>query len=524
MLILCNRWTKPGAREAQKKVKHRAFFLSAVIAVAAVSAAVFAGAPAARAASGKTGAGLAEHVLKAYAQHWQYRAGGYGQRVSGVRGTDCSGLIKSYLWWTGENSDPRPGISVAGSSGSMLNSASEKGTINYFNSASLPRVHGLILYQPGHVGVYVGNNRAVDNRGTGYNMKYEPVFGRAKPKWTMWFKLPQISYPTRGFVTFEGKKYYYENGQYVVSTSRTIGGVTYSFGASGAVTSSSGRSAPAAAKPAAKSSAAKRATASASSPAQSADSAAARTYAVLKAGSKSASVKQLQQRLTDLGYYYEMVNTYYDAFVTDAVSAYQKTAGLKATGVADDATQKSLYSASAPQNPNPGSITPGMHSSLVTRMRTRLIALGYMRGKPGIFYDEATERAVLAYQKASGMPQTGTMDADALKQLYSDSAVKAVSAPSSASASKAAASSAAESSGAFQAPFYGNALPTANAAAFQQERGTPTSQGGLALTFVFLSGILTAAIMLAKKRKTGSRISAADVPVLKAILARWKKN
>jgi hypothetical protein len=119
----------------------------------------------------------------------------------------------------------------------MRKSASKSGTINYSNSSSLPRVHGLILFEScGHVGVYIGNNIAIDNRGTGYDMKKEAVFSRRK--WDMWFKLPQISYPTTGWVTYNGQSYYYEDGQYVVSTTKTIDGKTYTFGASGVVNGS----------------------------------------------------------------------------------------------------------------------------------------------------------------------------------------------------------------------------------------------------------------------------------------------
>ncbi len=194
------------------------------------------------AASSKTGTGLADHVLKGYREGWQYNYGSYGEFRSGVRATDCAGLIKSYLWWTSDSKNPKAGsVAVGGGASAMLNSASAKGTINYSDSSSLPRVHGLILYQPGHVGVYVGNNMAIDNRDYGLNIKYEKVFGRAKNKWTTWFKLPQINYPTTGWATFQGQKYYYENGEYIINTTRTIDGVAYSFGSDGIAKTSSGK-------------------------------------------------------------------------------------------------------------------------------------------------------------------------------------------------------------------------------------------------------------------------------------------
>lgn len=190
----------------------------------------------AQAAEEKTGVDLADHVLLAYKNGWKYRSGCYGQFVGNKRASDCSGLIKSYLWWQGEGQNPNPGsMSVAGSSGAMLQSAEVSGDINYNDPSSLPRIHGLILYQPGHVGVYVGNNMAIDNRSSGEDMKYEEVFGRRNIKWTKWFKLPRITYPTTGWATYDGDKYYYENGQYVINTIRIIDGISYTFGEDGKI-------------------------------------------------------------------------------------------------------------------------------------------------------------------------------------------------------------------------------------------------------------------------------------------------
>lgn len=309
-------------------MKKSRLILSAFLAATVAVASFLTASPTAAAAEAKTGVGLSEHVLKAYDEGWKYHAGGFGQFFGSSRGTDCSGLIKSYLWWTDETSNPKPNLmAVAGSSGSMLESASAKGTIHYSNPSSLPRIHGLILYQPGHVGVYVGDNMAVDNRDYGMNIKYEKVFGRNKPKWTMWFKLPQISYPTNGFVTYNGEKYYYENGQYVVNTTRTIKGVTYTFGESGTITATSNEEI------------------------RPADKAEPVAYFPLRLQSQGSEVKKLEQRLKDLGYYESGVSAVYDDCVYNAVLSYQNAAGLKTTGVADANTLKSIYAANAVKNP-----------------------------------------------------------------------------------------------------------------------------------------------------------------------------
>jgi len=485
-------------------MKKRLVFITGLIAaVVAFTAVSIGAAPPVSAASAKTGVGLSEHVLKAYNEGWKYRSACYGQFVNGTRSSDCSGLIKSYLWWTGETTDPRPGlVSVAGSSGDMLSSASSKGKINYSDSSSLPRIHGLILYQPGHVGVYVGNNMAVDNRTTGVNVKYEKVFGRSSPKWTMWFKLPQISYPTTGFATFNGNKYYYENGQYVVNTTKTINGTAYTFGSSGTITGTTG------AEPQAAVSSAADVTKTVAVRAQAAKTTAVKTstasYSTLKVDSKSDDVKKLQQRLKDLGYYYESVNTYYDYCVSDAVSAYQNAAGLKVTGAADPTTLANIYATGAPKNANPGTLTPGMHSSLVSAMQTRLIALGYLTGETTAFYGEATKQGVLAYQKAAGIAQTGIMDKTNLGKLYADSAVKAP-AQSTPQSEKSTASSQSEPVTSTRTIVHDDIVPTANAAVVGKTEEKPVSNNGFAFFIVLSSAFLTGTFMLLKKLKQRSK-------------------
>jgi hypothetical protein len=275
---------------------------------------------AASAASAKTGTGLAQHVLNAYDEGWQYRSGCYGQFVGGVRASDCSGLIKSYLWWTGSGTDPNPSLSsVAGSSNSMLSAASVKGSINLSDSSSLPRIQGLILYSPGHVGVYVGDNMEVDNRCSGENMRKQEVIGGSY-HWTKWFKLPQLRYPTTGFVTLNDSKYYYEDGQYVADTTKTIDGTVYTFDASGEASSSSE---------------------SAGEIAESSDTA---SYGTLKLKSEGEEVLNLQKKLIADGFMNEAATGYYGKVTKAAVKAYQKSVGLESTGIADEKTQEYLFS------------------------------------------------------------------------------------------------------------------------------------------------------------------------------------
>ena len=156
-----------------------------------------------------TGTGLAEHALTAYYGNWTYV---YGAMSWGC--CDCSGLIMLYE-------------GVGGSRTSMCQVAYEKGYMD-----SLPRIHGLGLWQPGHVGVYVGGGMAVDARSEWDGVCYQSVYSK---NWSMWFKVVGVNYPTAGWEWFNGEQYYYEDGEYLVNTERTIDGVVYGFGYTGAV-------------------------------------------------------------------------------------------------------------------------------------------------------------------------------------------------------------------------------------------------------------------------------------------------
>ena len=175
-----------------------------------------------------TSIGLAEHALRAYRDGWQYSYGAYGNfNSNGVRASDCSGLIYSYFCWVDDNSNIQPNWNYPRTVTAQANDAVESGPID-----TIPRTHGLIvtIANYDHVGVYVGNGMVVDNSTWGVNMRYESIPGHG---WLQWHKLGSITYPTTGWYKFDGDYFYYENGEYVINTTRTINGVTYTFGSDG---------------------------------------------------------------------------------------------------------------------------------------------------------------------------------------------------------------------------------------------------------------------------------------------------
>lgn len=162
----------------------------------------------AQAASGATGVGFAEHCMTAYYENWSYVYGG-----SSYGAVDCSGLFVTYKGVGGNRTD-------------LLGSSSEYGLV----SNGIPRIHGLGLKQPGHVGVYVGGGMAVDARDESSGICYQSVSSK---KWVYWFKVAGVSYPTTGWQTFQGNQYYYQNGEYVVNCTLNIDGEVYTFGSNG---------------------------------------------------------------------------------------------------------------------------------------------------------------------------------------------------------------------------------------------------------------------------------------------------
>jgi peptidoglycan hydrolase-like protein with peptidoglycan-binding domain len=183
--------------------KSIALVLTALIAVCML----LTGAPVARADSA-TNVGLSAHALRAYREGWSYVWGGtsYGT-------VDCSGLIATYYGVGGIRTD-------------MLASSSEWGYV----SNGVPNIHGLGLHTPGHVGVYIGSGMAVDARDEYSGVCYQNVYSR---NWVEWFKVAGVSYPYQGWVLLDGDSFYYENGQYLTNTSRTLDGVTYYFDGAG---------------------------------------------------------------------------------------------------------------------------------------------------------------------------------------------------------------------------------------------------------------------------------------------------
>lgn len=375
-----------------------------------------------------TGAGLAEWALNAYNSGWSYV---YGGSTPGA--VDCSGLIYSYA---GGERCGNP----------QLETATETGSV----SAGIPNVHGLGLWRPGHVGVYVGNGMEVDARGDEYGVCYEAIGGYNN--WTYWFKLAAVSYVTNGWESFNGSYYYYENGEYIVNTSRTIDGTTYYFDSQGrssktpSDTSSSSSSSSSSGSD--NSSGSSSSSASDSSGNQSSSSNAPSVY---KNGSSGAEVKKIQQRLADLGYYNGAIDGNFGDATEEAYKAFQKAAGLTVDGIAGD-SRNTLYSEDAPEAPKADTTAKveedkpeeettaptepateptteavqyqnGDEGEKITAIQQQLIKLGYFAMEATGYYGEYTAQTVANFQNQNLLDSTGIVDEKTYNALFSDKAV-----------------------------------------------------------------------------------------------------
>lgn len=375
-----------------------------------------------------TGAGLAEWALNAYNSGWSYV---YGGSTPGA--VDCSGLIYSYA---GGERCGNP----------QLETATETGSV----SAGIPNVHGLGLWRPGHVGVYVGNGMEVDARGDEYGVCYEAIGGYNN--WTYWFKLAAVSYVTNGWESFNGSYYYYENGEYIVNTSRTIDGTTYYFDSQGrssktpSDTSSSSSSSNSSGSD--NSSGSSSSSASDSSGNQSSSSNAPSVY---KNGSSGAEVKKIQQRLADLGYYKGAIDGNFGDATEEAYKAFQKAAGLTVDGIAGD-SRNTLYSEDAPEAPKADTTAKveedkpeeettaptepateptteavqyqnGDEGEKITAIQQQLIKLGYFAMEATGYYGEYTAQTVANFQNQNSLDSTGIVDEKTYNALFSDKAV-----------------------------------------------------------------------------------------------------
>ena len=406
---------------------HRIKKLTAVtLSVLTVSGVCVAGSSLSASASG-TGAGLAEYALNAYYSGWSYVWGGAEPGA-----VDCSGLIWSYC---------------GGNRISMLSDAIENGCDYGSVDSGIPRVHGLGLSRPGHVGVYIADNMEVDARGSDYGVCYDEIGGWNS--WDYWFKLAAVSYPENGWENFNGDYYYYEGGEYIVNTSRTIDGTTYYFDGSGRSSTSPSNAG------------ASYSNSTGNSGSSSSSSSQSSTPSVWKNGSSGDEVVKIQKRLAELGFYDGAIDGDFGNQTEKAYIAFQQAAGVLVDGIAGS-DRDVLYSDDAPsanakaevevkeevktdneekapaeeaktddepkteaatEAAAPAYAQNGDFTEDVLDVQQRLYELGYFGIEPTGFFGDYTTEALMSFQLCNDLEITGEINEATFNALNSDDAV-----------------------------------------------------------------------------------------------------
>ena len=128
----------------------------------------------------------------------KYRLGGIGRYENGVRIFDCVGLIKCFIWhdYSSSNASYYGKTCPDKNETGFFNEATEKGSID-----TIPEIPGLMVYQPGHIGVYLGNGQVIEATAA-FDKKIVITYFKGnhsdtsykRSTWTHWFKMPYLNY------------------------------------------------------------------------------------------------------------------------------------------------------------------------------------------------------------------------------------------------------------------------------------------------------------------------------------------
>jgi peptidoglycan hydrolase-like protein with peptidoglycan-binding domain len=151
---------------------------------------------------------------------------------------------------------------------------------------------------------------------------------------------------------------------------------------------------------------------------------------ILRLGSRGSAVSDLQSRLSAAGYYTGAIDGVFGSQTESAVIQLQRERGLTADGVVGSQVYQVLADGGTPiepSNPRPPvannrELTIGSSGSDVENLQRRLSELGYFDTSPTGYYGSITRDAVLRFQQAQRLPQSGIADARTLNRLGIDTA------------------------------------------------------------------------------------------------------
>lgn len=143
----------------------------------------------------------------------------------------------------------------------------------------------------------------------------------------------------------------------------------------------------------------------------------------LSHGSSGANVKQMQNRLIQLGYLTGSASGKVDDITEQAIISFQKRNSLDSDGIAGPGTLEKLYSNSARQASSAMGVIgvtlkTGDEGAAVRTLQSKLKSLGYLSGSVDGSYGTATADAVKAFQRANGLTADGKAGYSTLQKLF----------------------------------------------------------------------------------------------------------
>lgn len=134
----------------------------------------------------------------------------------------------------------------------------------------------------------------------------------------------------------------------------------------------------------------------------------------VKQGASGETVKQVQQKLKNLGYYSGSIDGVFGSNTKNAVIKFQKAKGLTADGVVGSATLSALglgnSSASA-------TLRQGDQGNKVKEVQQKLKNWGYYSGSADGIFGQGTKDAVIKFQKNNNLPADGIVGAKTFAAL-----------------------------------------------------------------------------------------------------------
>ncbi|MFN6570675.1 peptidoglycan-binding protein [Dendronalium sp. ChiSLP03b] len=134
-------------------------------------------------------------------------------------------------------------------------------------------------------------------------------------------------------------------------------------------------------------------------------------YPVLKEGSTGPAVTKLQQRLKQLGYFSPNPTGNFKRITKDSVIAFQRNAGIPATGIANQKTWDALLGNSP--FPNRSSLSTQQVKDLQQYLRD----LGYFKTNPTGTVGPLTRDAIARFQRSNGIYADGSANVQVLETV-----------------------------------------------------------------------------------------------------------